>query len=277
MRFGGPVWNWRSPDEWIGALQARSYRTGYAPVDEKSDASDRSSYREAAIAANITIAEVGTWVNVLDPDPDKRRFNLDFCKARLALAEDLGARCCVNIAGSRGPVWDGPDARNYAPETMDMIVDTVREIIDSVKPIRTKYSLETMPWMTPDTAESALEVVRAVDRKAFAIHFDPINMIVSPKLFFHSGAMVEDFIERVGPHICAIHLKDSVIDTKLTVHIQEVRPGAGGFDLPALLRSANRLLDPDVPMLLEHLTEPSEYEMAREYVVATAKAVGVPL
>ena len=277
MRFGGPVFGWNSPEEWVAAHRAAGYRTAYCPVDEKADDATRRAYVQAAKAADLTIAEVGTWVNAIDSDPVKRRENLAFCKVRLALAEEIGAGCCVNIAGSRGGVWDGPDALNYAPETFDMVVETVREIIDAVGPTRTKYSLETMPWMAPDSPESCLELVRAIDRPAFAIHYDPINLVVSPRLFFHTGAMVRDFIEKVGPYISAVHLKDSVIDSKLTVQIKEVRPGAGGFDVRSFLTCVHTRLDPDMPVLLEHLSEAWEYEQARAYVVGVAEGLGIPL
>ncbi|CAM4444877.1 sugar phosphate isomerase/epimerase [Paenibacillus tarimensis] len=46
------------------------------------------------------ISEVGAWSNPISPDEGARRKALDFCKQQLALAEEIGARCCVNIAGA---------------------------------------------------------------------------------------------------------------------------------------------------------------------------------
>ena len=39
-------------------------------------------------------------MNLLDPDPEARRKNLATVTEGLALAEAVGARCCVDIAGS---------------------------------------------------------------------------------------------------------------------------------------------------------------------------------
>ena len=47
----------------------------------------------------MVIAEVGAWKNMLDPDPEKRRDNVTYVTEKLALAEMLGARNCVDIAG----------------------------------------------------------------------------------------------------------------------------------------------------------------------------------
>jgi len=46
-------------------------------------------------------------------------------------------------------------------------------IIDAVQPTRTFYTLETMPWMYPDSPQSYLRLLQAVDRRQFAVHFAP--------------------------------------------------------------------------------------------------------
>ncbi len=51
----------------------------------------------------MTIAEVGRWVNLLDSNPQKRKENFEKVRDGLALAEAIGALCCVDIAGSFSP------------------------------------------------------------------------------------------------------------------------------------------------------------------------------
>jgi len=43
--------------------------------------------------------------NPLSSDEQTRRTAIARCQAMLALADAIGARCCVNIAGSRGEKW----------------------------------------------------------------------------------------------------------------------------------------------------------------------------
>src|SRR5436189_272572 len=84
------------------------------------------------------VAEVGAWKNMLDPDSEKRRENMAYIQERLALAEELGARCCVDIAGSYDPhVWYGPNPRNISRGFVDATVENCRKLIDAVKPTRT--------------------------------------------------------------------------------------------------------------------------------------------
>ena len=82
----------------------------------------------------------------------------------LQIADEIGAGCCVNISGAKGEIWDGPYPGNYSKETFDQIVETVRYIIDQVKPENTFYTLEPMPYMLPDSPDSYLELIRAIDR-----------------------------------------------------------------------------------------------------------------
>src|SRR5436190_3124068 len=53
--------------------------------------------QKAFAAENVVIAEVGAWVNMLDPDAEKRKANLKYVTERMALSEAVGARCCVDI------------------------------------------------------------------------------------------------------------------------------------------------------------------------------------
>ncbi|HEY0865738.1 MAG TPA: sugar phosphate isomerase/epimerase [Fimbriimonas sp.] len=268
MRFGAPLWTkYSNPDEWVGALKALGYNAAYCPVGNDASDEEIREYRLAAEANDLVIAEVGVWNNPLN-DPSA----LEICKRRLELAEKIGARCAVNISGSRGDLWDGPDARNYLPETMDLVVRSVREILDDVKPKTAKYAIETMPWMVPFDAESSLELVRAVDRAGFGIHYDPVNIVVSPRHFYESASHIRQFVEKVGAHIVAVHVKDIALGTKLTVHLDEVRLGLGGFDAQTLIREVQRL-DPELPMLLEHLESDEEYRLAAEAFRGAAEPV----
>ena len=146
MRLGAPVPSGSSPEAWIETLRARGFRTAYWPLDDDAGADDVAAYASAAAAADVVIAEVGAWSNPLSPDDATRVIAIERCKSRLELADRVGARCCVNIAGSRSESLDGPHPDNLSRDTFALIVDTVRDIIDTVGPQRTHYTLEPMPW-----------------------------------------------------------------------------------------------------------------------------------
>jgi sugar phosphate isomerase/epimerase len=272
MRLGAGVAGCKSAEEQAEKALGLGYK---AVVVDETLAAASSRYADVLRSRGIELAEVGAWSNPLSSVPEERSRALELCKQRLGLAEKLGARCTVNISGSRGARWDGPDARNLTAETFDMVVASVREIIDAVRPTRTFYTLETMPWMAPNCAESYVALLRAIDRKAFAVHFDPVNLVSSPEKVFGNAELIRDFVAKLGPHIKSVHVKDVAIRDELTVHIEERRPGLGVLDHRVLFSEIARL-DPDTTVLMEHLPD-EEYPRAAEHLRTVARSVGVAL
>jgi sugar phosphate isomerase/epimerase len=277
IRLGGPLFtSYTDPAEWVATVTNLGYRAAYCPLEPDAPHELVNQYARAAQDADIVIAEVGAWSNPLSPDLATRNSALERCKNALALADAIGARCCVNIAGSRGEKWDGPCEDDLTTQTFELIVESVRNIIDAVQPVRAFYTLETMPWMYPDSTQSYLDLIRAIDRKAFAVHFDPVNIINSPDRYFNSGALIREFIEKLGPRIQSCHAKDILLRDHLTVHLDEVCPGLGRLDYRTYLRSLNAL-PTAVPLMLEHLPEAQEYLAAGAYIRAVASEEKIAL
>jgi sugar phosphate isomerase/epimerase len=276
MRLGGPIFEKiETPDDWVQA----HHRLGYSAIAYPPFGSDNPRLKDfvsAAQKADLPIAEVGAWSNPISKDPAERKTAFEKCCAGLALAEEIGARCCVNIAGSRGKVWDGPDPENLTDETFDLIVQSVRAIIDAVKPTRTFYSLETMPWIFPDSPDSYLALVKAIDRKHFAVHLDPVNMINCPRRAFQTADFLRECFAKLGPYIKSAHAKDIRISDKLTLHLDECRPGTGLLDYATFLREMSRLQG-DVPLIFEHLSTAEEYAAAAAHVRNIALSEGVDI
>ena len=192
----------------------------------------------------------------------------------LAVADAVGARCCVNIAGSLHPTgWDAPYPGNLSADVFAQTVDNVRTIIDAVKPRTTRYSLEPMPYVIPDSPDGYLELLKAVDRPAFAVHLDPVNMINCPQRYYDNAAFLRECFAKLGPWIVSCHAKDTLMEERLTVHINEARPGQGRLDYHVFLEEMSRL-PVDTPLILEHLPA-EEYPAARAYVLNVAKEAGL--
>ncbi len=277
MRFGAPVpYEAGDVDGWIRELRARGYTAAFSPVDDTEDEALIREIAAVAGAAGIVIAEVGAWSNPLSQDDAERNAALERCRRALWVADRMGARCAVNIAGSRGAKWDGPDPRDLTDETFEMVVETCRAIIDEVKPTRAFWTLEPMPWMYPDSPESYLRLIEAVDRKAFAVHLDPVNMIASPERYFRNGDFIRECFRLLGPHVRSCHAKDILLGKDLTVHLDEVLCGRGALDFRAYLECLNAL-EADTPLLLEHLKTQEEFAVAAAHVRSVASGMEIAI
>jgi len=277
MRLGAAIFQpYQDPLGWLAAVKAKGYRAAYCPVSLDAPDDQVRAYRQAAERADIVIAEVGAWSNPLSPDAEERAAALRKCQQALDLAERIGALSAVNISGSRGTPWDGPHPANLTPETFEMIVETTRQIIDAVKPNRAVYALEAMPWMYPDSVDSYLALIQAIDRPACGAHFDPVNLINSPQRYYSNAAIIRDGVRRLAPYLRTCHAKDTLLSAQLTTHLSEVRPGLGYLDYAVFLRELDRL-EADVPLMIEHLREEADYDDAAAHIRGVAKGLGIKL
>jgi sugar phosphate isomerase/epimerase len=276
IRLGGPVFTrYENPDEWVNAIKLLGYRAAYCPVDITASQDEIKAYKNAAKKADIIISEVGVWNNPITSDEAERKSAIEKNIKCLQLADEIAANCCVNVSGSRNEkYWAGPHMENLSEETFDMVVETTRKIIDAVNPTHTCYTLEAMPWAFPYSADSYLKLIKVIDRKGFAVHLDPVNMVVSPEIYFNNGKMIGECFAKLGPFIKSCHAKDIIIREDIYLpHLDEVRAGTGKLNYAVFLKELSKLQD--VPLMLEHLNTQEEYKSAADYIREVAKNNGI--
>ena len=257
------------------AHRAKGYRAAYCPKVPLDDHERLRATEDAFARHEVVIAEVGRWVNLLDPEPAARRRNIATVTEGLALAEAVGARCCVDIAGSFSTTsWFGPHPDNLSPRFFDAAVENARAIIDAIKPTRTTFCYEMMAWSLPDSPEACLKMIRAVDRKVFAVHLDPCNLVNSPARYYGSSDVLRECYRTLGPLIASVHAKDLTWDVEMAVHLREVRIGLGSIDYAVFLAEHARYA-PEAPLMLEHLKEEADYDAARDQVLAAGARLGL--
>ena len=276
VRLGGPIFlKSEDPAELAREHRRLGYSAAYCPPVTVDDTARLKAIEAAYRAENVAIAEVGAWVNVADPDPDKRAKNIKYVTERLAIAEAVGARCCVDIAGSKNPkVWYGPHADNLSQAFFDETVETTRRIMDAVNPKRTTYSIEMMGWIIPDSPDAYVRLMKAIDRPAFAVHMDVCNIINSPTRFYNNAALIDECFKKLGHRMVSCHAKDLDWIPEMNLHFVEVIPGRGSLDYGAYLRNLTRL-PVDAPLMLEHLKTAEEYDEGKRYIQRVAAGNGV--
>jgi sugar phosphate isomerase/epimerase len=271
--YGVPVTS-EDPHDIARAHREIGYRAAYCPPVDISDRARLSAITRAFAAEDVEIAEVAAWGGVVQPDPATRKAARARVAERLAVADEVGARCAITYIGTLGDDSDyGPHPDNLTCKGFDAFVEAARDIIDAVKPKRAKFTLEMMQWLLPDSAEVYLELLHAIDRPAFAAHLDPVNLIVSPRQFYDTTALINRCFEVLGGHIVSAHAKDITLRGQLSLHLDEVIPGRGGLDYRTYLAGLARHA-PGVPLMLEHL-KPADYPEARDHIRKLAADIGI--
>jgi len=274
MRLGATIDDYMEsvdPGALVDECRAKGYRAAAMPLPVIDDADSVRGIAAAFSEAGIVLAEMGAWINPLHPDPKKRQQNLDEIARVLALGDEVGALCCTTVVGSYCEADDwlahvGHHPENFSPRAFDEIVAWVRSVLDTVNPMRTKLTLEICPWTLLDSVEMYLELIRAIDRPGLGVHLDPANLVICPRTYYDTSAMINDCFDRLGPYIVSCHAKDVhwTLDAR-TVGIEEVVPGRGILDYTTIVRRANSV-SPDLPLIIEHIETETSFDEAANYI-----------
>jgi sugar phosphate isomerase/epimerase len=276
IRLGGPIFlKSDDPRELAREHRRLGYAAAYCPRIDIKDKERIKAVEAAYKAENVVIAEVGVWVNLLDADAAKRKENLEKVTQGMALADEVGARCCVDICGSfHEKVWYGPHPKNFSEEFFDASVENAQKIIDAVKPKRAKFAYEMMGWSIPDSPGSYLKLLKAVDRAGFGVHIDVCNGVNSPDRFYGNGPFISECFRTLGQWIVSCHAKDLDWIPEMNVHFVEVVPGRGKIDYRSYLRGVAGLKQ-DAPLMIEHLKTAEEYAEAAAYIKKVGGEMGI--
>jgi sugar phosphate isomerase/epimerase len=273
------------PEAYVRQYVDEGYRAIYAPQLKPGDPAIKALV--AAVAkAGLVIGEAGAWRNLIAHDETKRKANLQYAVDTLAAADEMGVVACVAFHGTVGHAADpwqlsynydyGPHPDNLGEAGFQRMVDTARYVIDAVKPTRTKFSLEMVPWLITGTPQEYLRLIKAVDRPQFGAHIDAANMITSPQFYFDTPRMLREGFALLAPYVVSAHAKDIVMQGgpgRISFHMDEVPPGEGMLDYRAYLRELNALRR-DVPLMLEHFYKP-EYDRGRDHIRKVGREIGV--
>jgi len=281
MRLGAPIFaKTPDPDELAQAHVEKGYRASYCRLGVNTPPEQVEACRQAFAKHDVAIAEANAMcISILNTDEAKRQEVIQQIKGRLAFADKIGARCCVIHGGTVQPEgWGQFTPENLSQDSFDRMVNVIQEIIDDVQPSEARLGVEIEPYTLPDSPQVYRDLIDAIDRPGFGVHFDPVNTIISPRTLAESGRWMQEYFDAVGPWIVSCHAKDLILDRGdgFRYGYKEVPPGEGFFDYEVFLKGVSELpLDP--PMMIEHLKTEEEYDAARDFILGVAERIGVDI
>ncbi|MBW7456115.1 sugar phosphate isomerase/epimerase family protein [Paenibacillus sepulcri] len=275
MRLGGPIFKHeeRDPARLVKIHQRLGYSAAYCSYI--ADGNEREEYKQAFREADIVLAELGAYcINISDPDIARQEKNIAEIMTRLRQAEEMETVCCVMHGGSynnMGCVMSHKD--NFAEANIEHNIRVIQRIIDEVEPRRTKLVLETESYVLPDNPDLYLRMMKEINRDAFAVHLDPVNMTSDPRRVYYNGDFIRECFEKLGPYIVSCHAKDTNLVHHATTQITETYLGNGTLDYDEYLTQLSRLPQ-EPPLMIEHLSE-DELPAALDYIFGKAEQLGL--
>lgn len=252
-----------SPAEWAEKLRSMGFLAASFPVDYTAPDVVIDAYAKAAADYDILISEVGAWCSPFAKDPAIRAASKERIYRQLELADYIHAVCCTNVSGAFGDGWTLCYAENFGQSAWDENVAFMQELLDTVRPQHTVYTLEPMQWMIPDSPEQYLNFIRAVNRDSLKVHLDVCNFVKDPYTYTHQDELIDRTFDLLGDLTVSCHLKDVILDPGITVSIHETILGTGVFPAKHYLDRIAQL--GNVAVMLEHLPDLASYEKALAY------------
>lgn len=284
MRLGATISSYfhdSDPAAYVGECRKWGYRSAPCPDVTIRETEKLRAIAEEFAKADIAIGEVHVWVSALDPRPDVRKKNRKQIVESLAIADELNARCCLTVAGTLDTrddiASDTPHPDNFRESTFEAVVEWVKSVLKEARPRRTKLALEMSPWTPLDDPDVYRRIVDTVDHPALAVHLDPSNAILTPRIFWSNTQLIHRCFDLLGRWIVSCHAKDlhygSVVHLR-HVNFGEVIPGNGVLDYRTFLKRANAV-STDLPIIMEHLPSAEDYAKGAAFIRSVAREVGV--
>jgi len=239
---------------------------------------------EEAVAAGkrleregLRVPELGCYINLIPPDEEQRAAAVARIRAALRQAKALCCPAVATVAGTRdpggNPFW-AAHPENFTKEAWVALRRSVGEILVTAEELGVDFCLEPLIHTPLNTVGSLRQILDEMRSPRLKILFDPVNLITLDE-YFKNADFLNLAFDVLGDSIAAAHAKDTLLQRdKLTLHIDEVRPGLGELDFETFLKCMD-VLPEDTPLAMEHLQRDEDFALGRDYIQGIAARIGV--
>ena len=221
-----------------------------------------ASVREDLEATQMECAVLGCYLNLADPDPERRARTQEIYKAHLRFAAMTGAR----VVGTE--TFANPESRFAEPaprseEAFRLFMDSLRPVVRCAEECGAVLAVEPVWYHIISTPERAVRMLEELPSDHLQIILDAVNLI-SPETADRAEDIIRNAISLLGDRVRILHMKDFVIgpDGKMDA----CACGLGTMRYGQLLSFAK---ERNLPMTLEN-TVPDNAEAARLYLERAA-------
>ena len=205
--------------------------------------------------SGLECAVLGCYLNLADPDPERRARTQEIYKAHLRFAAMIGAR----VVGTE--TYANPESRFSEPapqseEAFRLLLDSLKPVVRCAEETGTVLAVEPVWYHIISTPERAARMLEELNSEHVQIILDAVNLI-SPETADRTGDIIRNAVSLLGDRVRILHMKDFVITPE--GKMDACACGLGSMRYEQLLSFA---AGKDLPMTLEN-TVPENAEAAR--------------
>jgi len=197
----------------------------------------------------IELVGLAGYQNLVAPDPERRRRNIDYIARSIELAPEFGTTVVATETGTRNSESDWvADPGNSSAAAWDLLYEALDELV----PIAEKHGVAiALEGYVNNVLATRKDLQRILDRyctSALQVVLDPFNYL-SAELLLEKEAVTSEFLARFRDRFVIAHLKD--VDAR-GAEVDTPMFGDGVFPFPIYVEFL-RNQRPDLPVIHEHL------------------------
>ncbi len=222
-----------------------------------------ASVREDLEATQMECAVLGCYLNLADPDPERRAATQEIYRAHLRFSTLMGARVVGTETYARPDTPFGEPAP-VSEEAFRLFMEGLKPVVRFAEEAGAILAVEPVHSHIISTPERAQRMLEELPSDHLQIILDSVNLI-GPGHDRDADAIIDDAIRRLGDRVRVLHMKDFTVKPDGGIRSQACGTGLMRYD--RLLAFG---ISHDLPMTLED-TVPSNAEAARLHLVGIAE------
>ena len=219
--------------------------------------------RKAFDASGMECAVLGCYLNLADPNPERRAQTQEIYKAHLRFAAKIGARV-VGTETYANPESVFSEPALQSEEAFQLLMDSLKPVVRCAEECGAVLAVEPVWCHIISTPERAARMLEELPSENLQIILDAVNLI-APEKADRAENIIRNAISLLGSRVRILHMKDYVMTPG--GEMDACACGLGSMKYEQLLSFA---ADRDLPMTLEN-TVPENAEEARLYLERTAR------
>jgi sugar phosphate isomerase/epimerase len=207
----------------------------------------------------IRIGVLGCYVDLIHPDPARRRHDLDRFKEHLRYARDFGTGI---VATETSPLTTYRDAEpeRYIERGWQVLKQSVEELAEEAERWGVTVGIEPVAVHTVSSPQRMAQLLEEVPSPNIGVVLDPVNLLTADN-YAERERIMDDAFRLLSKRIVLVHQKDALIEGGV---LRAVRPGAGQFEIGPFLRRLARE-KPHIDVSIES-TGPDDIVQAIRYL-----------
>ena len=231
-----------------------------ADAPEKLTVEYADSFRREFSEAGMECAVLGCYLNLADPNPERRATTQEIYKAHLQFAAMTETR----VVGTE--TYANPESGFSDParseEAFQLFLDSLRPVVRFAEETGALLAVEPVWYHIVSDPERAARMLEEISSDNLRIILDTVNLL-SPQTAGQAEEVIRRAISLLGDRIEILHMKDYILNGG---EMNACACGLGSMRYEQLLAFATSR---NLPMTLEN-TVPDNAEEARKYLEAIA-------